>query len=107
MGGQTALNTALALEQMGVLEKYGVEMIGAKADVIDKAESRDRFAKAMTKIGLENPRATIITAPVDKNGEVNIAEGVAEAVRKLPETGLPRHYSPCLYHGRYRRRRGL
>ena len=40
MGGQTALNTALALEQMGVLEKYDVEMIGAKADVIDKAESR-------------------------------------------------------------------
>ena len=89
MGGQTALNTALALEQMGVLEKYGVEMIGAKADVIDKAESRERFAKAMTKIGLENPRATIITAPLDANGEANIAEGVAEAVKKLPETGLP------------------
>ena len=99
MGGQTALNTALALEQMGVLEKYGVEMIGAKADVIDKAESRDRFAKAMTKIGLENPRATIITAPVDKNGDVNIAEGVAEAVRKLPETGLPAIIRPAFTMG--------
>ena len=99
MGGQTALNTALALEGMGVLEKYGVEMIGAKADVIDKAESRDRFAKAMTKIGLENPRATIITAPIGADGEANIAEGVAEAVRKLPETGLPAIIRPAFTMG--------
>ena len=99
MGGQTALNTALALEQMGALEKHGVEMIGAKADVIDKAESRERFAAAMTKIGLENPRATIITAPVDENGEANIAEGVAEAVRKLPETGLPAIIRPAFTMG--------
>ncbi len=99
MGGQTALNTALALEEMGVLEKYGVEMIGAKADVIDKAESRDRFAKAMTKIGLENPRATIITAPIGADGEPNIAEGVAEAVRKLPETGLPAIIRPAFTMG--------
>jgi len=99
MGGQTALNTALSLEQMGVLEKYGVEMIGAKADVIDKAESRERFAAAMTKIGLENPRATIITAPVNENGEANIAEGVAEAVRKLPETGLPAIIRPAFTMG--------
>jgi len=63
MGGQTALNTALRLEEMGVLEKYDVEMIGAKADSIDKAENRERFAEAMTKIGLENPKATIVTAP--------------------------------------------
>lgn len=99
MGGQTALNTALALEEMGVLEKYGVEMIGAKADVIDKAESRDRFAKAMTKIGLENPRATIITAPLNAEGEPNISEGVAEAVRKLPETGLPAIIRPAFTMG--------
>ena len=99
MGGQTALNTALALEEMGVLEKYGVEMIGAKADVIDKAESRDRFAKAMTKIGLENPRATIITAPLNEMGEPNISEGVAEAVRKLPETGLPAIIRPAFTMG--------
>ncbi len=94
MGGQTALNTALALEKMGILEKYGVEMIGAKADVIDKAENRERFAEAMTKIGLENPRATIITAP---NG--NIAEGVAEAVRKLDYTGLPAIIRPAFTLG--------
>ena len=99
MGGQTALNTALALEQMGALEKHGVEMIGAKADVIDKAESRERFAAAMTKIGLENPRATIITAPVNADGEANIAEGVAEAVRKLPETGLPAIIRPAFTMG--------
>ncbi|WP_336365846.1 carbamoyl-phosphate synthase large subunit [Marinobacter sp. C2H3] len=59
MGGQTALNCALDLERHGVLEKHGVEMIGANADTIDKAEDRDRFDKAMKKIGLECPRATI------------------------------------------------
>lgn len=59
MGGQTALNCALALEANGVLEKFGVEMIGANADTIDKAEDRSRFDKAMRKIGLECPRAGI------------------------------------------------
>ena len=52
MGGQTALNTALSLRKMGVLEKYGVEMIGATADAIDKAEDREQFREAMKKIGL-------------------------------------------------------
>ena len=52
LGGQTALNLAMDLAQHGVLEKYGVEMIGANADVIDKAESRERFKQAMEKIGL-------------------------------------------------------
>ena len=99
MGGQTALNTALALEQNGALERHNVEMIGAKADVIDKAESRERFAAAMTKIGLENPRATIITAPTNAAGDVNIAEGVAEAVRKLPDTGLPAIIRPAFTMG--------
>ena len=99
MGGQTALNTALALEQNGALDRHNVEMIGAKADVIDKAESRERFAAAMTKIGLENPRATIITAPTNEKGEANIAEGVAEAVRKLPETGLPAIIRPAFTMG--------
>ena len=99
MGGQTALNTALALEQNGALDRHNVEMIGAKADVIDKAESRERFAAAMTKIGLENPRATIITAPTNERGEANIAEGVAEAVRKLPETGLPAIIRPAFTMG--------
>ena len=59
MGGQTALNCALALEQHGVLKKYGVEMIGATADAIDKAENRERFDEAMKKIGLSCPRAGI------------------------------------------------
>jgi carbamoyl-phosphate synthase large subunit len=60
MGGQTALNCALDLERHGVLGEHGVEMIGANADTIDKAEDRDRFDKAMRKIGLECPRATIV-----------------------------------------------
>ncbi|OEY65619.1 carbamoyl-phosphate synthase large subunit [Marinobacter sp. X15-166B] len=59
MGGQTALNCALDLEEHGVLEKYGVEMIGANADTIDKAEDRSRFDAAMKAIGLECPRAEI------------------------------------------------
>lgn len=57
MGGQTALNCALELEKHGVLAKYGVEMIGATADAIDKAEDRQRFDDAMKSIGLETPRA--------------------------------------------------
>ena len=59
MGGQTALNCALELEKQGVLEHYKVEMIGANADTIDKAEDRERFVQAMNKIGLESPRAGI------------------------------------------------
>ena len=99
MGGQTALNTALALEENGVLEKYGVEMIGAKADSIDKAEDRDRFRQAMDKIGLENPRATIITAPKDANGKFDIAGGVADAMQKLELTGLPAIIRPAFTMG--------
>ncbi|WP_018983908.1 carbamoyl-phosphate synthase large subunit [Salinimonas chungwhensis] len=59
MGGQTALNCALELDRKGVLEEFGVELIGATADAIDKAEDRDRFDKAMRKIGLECPHAEI------------------------------------------------
>ncbi len=59
MGGQTALNCALDLESHGVLEKYGVEMIGADAETIDKAEDRSKFDKAMKNIGLDCPRAGI------------------------------------------------
>ena len=59
MGGQVALNCALELESAGVLEKYGVEMIGANADTIDKAEDRERFIGAMNNIGLESPRSGI------------------------------------------------
>jgi len=57
MGGQTALNCALSLEKMGVLKKFGVEMIGASAHAIDKAEDRELFREAMTKIGLDTPRS--------------------------------------------------
>ena len=59
MGGQTALNTALALFNDGTLAKYGVEMIGADAEAIDKAEDRMKFREAMTKIGLESARSGI------------------------------------------------
>jgi carbamoyl-phosphate synthase large subunit len=76
MGGQTALNTALALESMGVLEKYGVEMIGARADVIDKAEDRQKFRDAMDKIGLESPQS-------------QVAHTLEEAMAGLDLVGLP------------------
>ena len=59
MGGQTALNCALDLARHGVLEKYGVEMIGASKEAIDKAEDREKFKKAMAKIGLDSPRSAL------------------------------------------------
>ncbi len=61
MGGQTALNTSLTLARNGTLERLGVEMIGAKADVIDKAEDRLLFREAMSRIGLESPRGKMVT----------------------------------------------
>ena len=54
LGGQTALNTAMSLQEMGVLEKFGVEMLGARYEVIRKAEARDEFRVAMAKIGLKS-----------------------------------------------------
>ena len=62
MGGQTALNCALDLAKHGVLEKYGVEMIGAKKEAIDKAEDREKFKLAMQRIGLESPRRSALLA---------------------------------------------
>ena len=59
MGGQTALNCALDLERHGILEKFGVEMIGADSEAINKAEDRDLFRAAMTKIGLDMPKSAI------------------------------------------------
>ncbi|WP_111494363.1 carbamoyl-phosphate synthase large subunit [Marinobacter bohaiensis] len=76
MGGQTALNCALDLEKHGVLEELGVEMIGANADTIDKAEDRDRFDKAMKSIGLECPRASM-------------AHSMEEAFQVLDNIGFP------------------
>ncbi|MGE3831296.1 MAG: carbamoyl-phosphate synthase large subunit, partial [Parvibaculaceae bacterium] len=69
MGGQTALNTALSLNRMGVLEKFGVEMIGAKADVIDKAEDRELFRDAMKKIGLDTPKSMLANASALKESD--------------------------------------
>ena len=62
MGGQTALNCALSLKRMGVLDKFNVTMIGATAEAIDKAEDRALFREAMTKIGLETPRSKLANA---------------------------------------------
>ncbi|HVK08787.1 MAG TPA: carbamoyl-phosphate synthase large subunit, partial [Gemmataceae bacterium] len=76
LGGQTALNTAMDLFKNGVLEKHGVEMIGANADVIDKAEDRQKFKDAMLKIGVDVPRS-------------RVARSLAEAVDIVEEIGLP------------------
>lgn len=67
MGGQTALNTALALYENGTLERLGIEMIGATADAIDKAENRERFREAMTKIGLENAKSHVCHTRAEAN----------------------------------------
>ncbi|MBX9450788.1 MAG: carbamoyl-phosphate synthase large subunit [Mesorhizobium sp.] len=69
MGGQTALNTALSLRRMGVLERYNVEMIGANAEAIDKAEDRSLFREAMAKIGLETPRSMLANASEVKDAD--------------------------------------
>ena len=69
MGGQTALNCALSLKKMGVLEKFGVQMIGATAEAIDKAEDRQLFRDAMTKIGLETPKSAVANASTAKKAD--------------------------------------
>ncbi len=69
MGGQTALNTALSLNRMGVLDKFGVELIGAKADAIDKAEDRELFREAMKKIGLDTPKSRLANASEAKDAD--------------------------------------
>jgi carbamoyl-phosphate synthase large subunit len=99
MGGQTGLNTSLALEEMGVLEKFGVEMIGAKRDAIEMAEDRALFREAMDRIGLENPRATIITAPIGANGKPDLNAGVQLAVEALDDIGLPAIIRPAFTLG--------
>ncbi|WP_294137214.1 carbamoyl-phosphate synthase large subunit [Sphingobium sp.] len=86
MGGQTALNTALALFNDGTLEKYGVQMIGADAEAIDKAEDRIKFRDAMDKIGLESARS-------------RIAHSMEEALEALEFTGLPSIIRPSFTMG--------
>jgi carbamoyl-phosphate synthase large subunit len=76
MGGQTALNTAMKLADSGVLDRYGVEMIGARRDAIDKAEDRLKFRDAMAAIGIEGPRSAI-------------AHSMEEARAALETVGLP------------------
>jgi carbamoyl-phosphate synthase large subunit len=86
MGGQTALNTALALHRDGTLEKYGVELIGADAEAIDKAEDRLKFRDAMDKIGLESPKS-------------QIAHNMDEAMAALEFVGLPTIIRPSFTMG--------
>ncbi len=86
MGGQTALNTAMALADSGVLAKYGVEMIGAKRDVIAKAEDRLLFREAMDRIGLASPRSKMVRT-------------LAEAREAMPMVGLPAIIRPSFTLG--------
>ena len=76
MGGQTALNTAIALSKDGTLDRHGVELIGAKLEAIEKAEDRLLFRDAMDKIGLESPRSSLV-------------HSVEEAMDALAHVGLP------------------
>ncbi len=99
MGGQTGLNTSLALEEMGVLEKYNVEMIGAKREAIEMAEDRKLFREAMDRLGLENPRATIVTAPKKDNGSADLEAGVQIALEALEDIGLPAIIRPAFTLG--------
>ncbi|MEM6440767.1 MAG: carbamoyl phosphate synthase large subunit, partial [Pseudomonadota bacterium] len=86
MGGQTALNCALALADMGALEKHGVELIGAKREAIEMAEDRKLFREAMDRIGLENPKAVVV-------------ESMDEAMSALPDIGLPAIIRPAFTLG--------
>jgi carbamoyl-phosphate synthase large subunit len=86
MGGQTALNTALSLKKMGVLDKFNVKMIGATTEAIDKAEDRELFRNAMTKIGLATPRSHQI-------------KSLAQALEALDDIGLPAIIRPSFTMG--------
>ncbi|MEM9205461.1 MAG: carbamoyl-phosphate synthase large subunit [Pseudomonadota bacterium] len=86
MGGQTALNCALSLNKMGVLAEHKVEMIGARAEAIDKAEDRALFKQAMAKIGLETPRSVL-------------AHSMADAYQALQDIGLPAIIRPSFTLG--------
>ncbi len=86
MGGQTALNTAMALAASGALERHGVELIGARAEVIDRAEDRLKFRDAMAAIGIESPRSAI-------------AHSLPEARAALADVGLPAVIRPSFTLG--------
>ena len=99
MGGQTGLNTSLSLVEMGVLKKYNVQLIGAQPEAIEMAEDRKLFREAMDRIGLENPKATIVTAPKNANGKFDLAAGVATALEALEDIGLPAIIRPAFTLG--------
>jgi carbamoyl-phosphate synthase large subunit len=114
MGGQTALNTALSLRKRGVLEKYDIELIGASADAIDKAEDRELFRQAMMKIGLEVPLGQTLKGYLRHkkdelgnflyDGENNpimelSPEAFAHALQALEEVGLPAVIRPSFTLG--------
>ncbi len=99
MGGQTGLNTSLALEEMGVLDKFSVEMIGAKRAAIEMAEDRKLFREAMDRLGIENPKAEIITAPKNDAGQKDLEAGVALALDTLEKVGLPAIIRPAFTLG--------
>ncbi|MCA2014442.1 carbamoyl-phosphate synthase large subunit [Cereibacter sphaeroides] len=99
MGGQTGLNTALALADLGVLEKFGVQLIGANREAIEMAEDRKLFREAMDRIGLENPKATIVAAPKLPNGKYDIKAGIAQAMQDLEHIGLPAIIRPAFTLG--------
>ena len=114
MGGQTALNTALSLRKIGALERHNVELIGATADAIDKAEDRERFRQAMIKIGLEVPRGITLKGYLrhKKDQAGNFAydsqntpvmelspEAFTRALEALDEVGLPAVMRPSFTMG--------
>ena len=86
MGGQTALNTAIALAELGVLEKHNVQLIGADLEAINKAEDRLLFREAMEKIGLESPRSKVV-------------KSVEEALKNIEFVGLPAIIRPSFTMG--------
>jgi carbamoyl-phosphate synthase large subunit len=99
MGGQTALNCALDLHYAGILEKHGVELIGARAEAIEMAEDRALFREAMDRIGLENPRATIVSSPRDEKGKYDRITGLKRAMDALETVGLPAIIRPAFTLG--------
>jgi carbamoyl-phosphate synthase large subunit len=98
MGGQTGLNAAIALDDAGVLAKYGVELIGANRAAIEMAEDRRLFREAMDRIGLQNPRAAIVAAPKRGRG-YDVAAGMEQARAALDTVGLPAIIRPAFTLG--------
>ena len=94
LGGQTALNTAVALAESGTLAEHDVEMIGAALDAIKMAEDRELFKAAMDRAGLDMPRGAFV-------------HSLEEAQKHQAELGLPDDYPPRFYAGRLWRRRGV